>query len=43
MSPEEFRHTYLMPKGFFQSKKAPTKPFPYQLKNVTVPAEGQVF
>jgi len=43
MSQEEFRHTYLMPKGFFQSKRAPQKPFPYQMKNVTVPAQGEVF
>ena len=36
MSPEEFRHNYLMPKGFFQSKPAPQKNFPYELKNITI-------
>jgi cathepsin F len=43
LSQEEFRETYLMQKGFFQSQPAPNKQFPYQLKNVTAPAAGQVF
>jgi len=42
LSPEEFRHSYLMPKGFFNSRKAPNKQFPYQLKNVSMP-EGSIF
>jgi len=43
LSPEEFRHSYLMPKGFFESRKAPNKQFPYKLKNVTLPGPNELF
>jgi cathepsin F len=43
LSPEEFRHMYLMPKGFYKSRKAPTTVFPFTPKNVTIPQNGEIF